>query len=438
MLLECACGKMYRVRDDAPSKPTKCPKCGGTLKPSGGPAPASGPDPRVKELEAKLQELQQQVTKKDQELSDAAAKLTELQLNSKDDGSLEQARQRIAELEGQVEEARSAGAPGGGPELEQAQARIAELEKQVAEAASKDGAGGGPELEEARASIARLGSEQAKAQQAYREALERKEQEVHALQKQLESAGGGAPAASGGDGDAARKDLEQQLERALARTKGLEKTIQDGERKYLELQRQVEKAGGAEPSFGPDPRVAELEEQVQALQAQASSGGGGVDPAALGELREAVAQLRQGVDGLAGMASGLSSKLERVRRATEGMKAAAPAPPPRPAAPPPPPKPPVQKAEPEPEPEAPPAPGVGGPVGISLAEFPQEEAPEEELMDMGRMDAAEVEPVSAEELEEETVADEDAAAIAEGAPPEEEEAGDEPKKKGFFGKLFGK
>jgi len=49
---------MYRVREGSAAAPTKCPACGGLLKVSGGapaaPPPAAGPDPRVKELEAKL------------------------------------------------------------------------------------------------------------------------------------------------------------------------------------------------------------------------------------------------------------------------------------------------------------------------------------------------------------------------------------------------
>ena len=32
MIFECSCGKMYRIRDDAPNPPSKCPACGGALK----------------------------------------------------------------------------------------------------------------------------------------------------------------------------------------------------------------------------------------------------------------------------------------------------------------------------------------------------------------------------------------------------------------------
>jgi len=57
MILECSCGKMYRVRDDAATPPTKCPVCGGPLRAAGGSSPnVAGTDPRAKDAERDLDE----------------------------------------------------------------------------------------------------------------------------------------------------------------------------------------------------------------------------------------------------------------------------------------------------------------------------------------------------------------------------------------------
>lgn len=148
MLLECACGKMYRVRSDSGTVPNKCPACGGPLKPTGtgggGPeappaaAPTPGGDPRMKELEFRIQQLDK----------GQAADRAELERREKE---LEKSQGRIAELEGEVRTLRAAQekAPVAAPppsamdrvrlelkekELAEAQGRVAELEDSVREA----------------------------------------------------------------------------------------------------------------------------------------------------------------------------------------------------------------------------------------------------------------------------------------------------------------
>jgi len=72
MILECACGKMYRVRDDAANQPTKCPVCGGALRAAGGSAtnlPAV--ESRAKELEKERDETRVRVARLEKELSEA-------------------------------------------------------------------------------------------------------------------------------------------------------------------------------------------------------------------------------------------------------------------------------------------------------------------------------------------------------------------------------
>src|SRR5262245_50093717 len=98
MLLECGCGKMYRVRDGATNPPKTCPACGGVLRQAGAPAAAPPPaapppaapaapavDGRVKELEAKLQSLERDGAAaraaselKDKELREAQASVSRL------------------------------------------------------------------------------------------------------------------------------------------------------------------------------------------------------------------------------------------------------------------------------------------------------------------------------------------------------------------------
>src|SRR5207237_8997997 len=131
MLLECSqCAKMYRVREGSAAAPTKCPACGGLLKVSGGGAPSaaaapSGPDPRVKELEAKVASLErdasahradaEQRTREAKEAQPNIARLGEDlakaqgvykdALRKKED-ELEERHKKIAALEAEVEKSR--------------------------------------------------------------------------------------------------------------------------------------------------------------------------------------------------------------------------------------------------------------------------------------------------------------------------------------------
>jgi hypothetical protein len=62
VILECACGKMYRVRDEAPNPPTKCPVCGGPLKAAGGSSPnLLAEHPRFREMDARIRQLEKEL-----------------------------------------------------------------------------------------------------------------------------------------------------------------------------------------------------------------------------------------------------------------------------------------------------------------------------------------------------------------------------------------
>jgi chromosome segregation ATPase len=285
MLLECSsCGKMYRVREGSAAAPTKCPACGGALKVSGGGSPpaASGPDPRVKELEGKVASFEKDAAAHRAEAKEAQANIARLgedlakaqgvykdALKKKED-EIEEKQKKIAALDAEVEKARAQSKAGGGQlaVLRQKDQQIAELEEKVssleAELASKGDKGGSDEkvahleqeLVEARKGVPRLAEELANEKTHYREALLNKEKEIDelherfsAVEKQLIEASSraqaGASGASEADLAAAKAEADkraQDLQRAQNRIGQLEKIVQDGEQRYRSLHADMEKS----------------------------------------------------------------------------------------------------------------------------------------------------------------------------------------------------
>jgi chromosome segregation ATPase len=97
MILECGCGKMYKVRDGSANLPTRCPACGGELK-AQGPAPAGAGDAaRTRQLEARIQELERK-------LAEPSA-LAELKASA---GRSDQLERELVETRGSLEKALSA------------------------------------------------------------------------------------------------------------------------------------------------------------------------------------------------------------------------------------------------------------------------------------------------------------------------------------------
>jgi chromosome segregation ATPase len=101
MILECACGKMYRVRDDAANQPSKCPVCGGALRPAGPPTAGGSPDPRLKDTELRLRTVERERD----EARDRAGRL-ERELEEKSSGPA--LSQTSSPLTNQVSELRAA------------------------------------------------------------------------------------------------------------------------------------------------------------------------------------------------------------------------------------------------------------------------------------------------------------------------------------------
>jgi chromosome segregation ATPase len=569
MLLDCSCGKMFRVRDGTSTPPTKCPSCGGTLRQASGPpaqaAPASAPAApgvdtgRVRELEAKLAELEKSASAarsaaelKSQELEEMAGRLAQTQKGREEAGQeatraraeaqkkepeLKEKLARIQALEKDVQEAR-AKAQGSGlaaikekdAELHYAQERIAALEREL------QGAQGGTktrdrdlidsrariaalerellsgkedslrdkevEHKESQEAIARLGEELKKAQDAYKTTLANKEKEIEELHAKVDRA----------PGDTGTRQAPPDFQRAQARIAMLEKIVQDGEQRYRSLQEEFHKstesahsstAAGSRAMEERDARIIDLEAAVkrnkvraEELQRQLDAGaaerqslqeklGKKESTAPSGEAKYLAADLDRSLASVSSMLQGLVERVKRLNQSLanpegSGGPAVASAPAPtwgrpveasRPA------------ARPEPEEETKddlpavsdsPAEGEEAAEAVELESLPDEVAapvddgglPQDEtLLDMGgagrkireelkRKPARPVRPepppapeegepeVEEAPLSAETTAGpipEEEAPPAEGEAVAEAESEQEPpKKKGLFGKLFGR
>jgi chromosome segregation ATPase len=327
MLLECSsCGKMYRVREGSAAAPTKCPTCGGLLKVSGGGAPApaapAGPDPRVKELEAKVAALDKEASarraeaeQKDKEAKEAQSNLARLgedlakaqgvykdALRKKEE-ELEERQKKFTQLESELEKARSQASakPQAVPiaVLKQKDTQIQELQDKISaledELGAREDKGGGDaqtkiaqleqELTSARQNVPRMAEELAHAHDTYKAALVGKEKELEELQGQFSRmehslieassrAQAGASGASAADLAAAKAEADQkahELQRAQTRIGQLEKIVQDGEQRYRMIHAEMEKSrdaaemggeGGAKVIADKDVTIAGLRDEL--------------------------------------------------------------------------------------------------------------------------------------------------------------------------------
>jgi len=386
MLLECSqCAKMYRVREGSAAAPTKCPACGGVLKVSGGgspaaPPPASGPDPRVKELEGKIASLERDASAHRADAEQRAREAKEAQGNiarlgedlakaqgvykdalKKKEGELEEKQKKIAALEAEVQKSKAGG--GQLAVLKQKDAQIEELQNRISELEEGAGKGGAdPEklahlehdLDEARKSQTKIADELAKEKLHYREALLKKEKEIEDLhaktssvEKQLVEASGRAQS---GSGDAGLKaELEKktsEFNRSQSRISQLEKIVQDGEQRYRTLHAEMEKSREAAEAGSGDgakvlaekdetisglneelaaerKKVGELQKQVQDLKSAPKAKGApapaGASLVAGGNVDEARYLARDLDKSLVSVSSQLSTLVERVKRLHESL-----------------------------------------------------------------------------------------------------------------------
>jgi hypothetical protein len=305
MLLECSCGKMFRVRDGSSAPPTKCPSCGGVLRQTSVPSAASPTPPpqappgdsgRAKELEAKVAELERAAASaraaidlKSKELEEMAGRLAQAQRGREEAGQegtrsraemqkvyadLKDKVVRVQALEKEVQETRSKAQQAGlaaikekDAELHYAQERIAALEGEL------QGAQGGTktrdrDLSDARSRIGSLEKdvESAKAlvESGKEDALREKEAEhkesqdaIARLGEELKKAQDAYKAtlankekeiedlhakADKPPGDTTTRQGSPDLSRAQARIAMLEKIVQDGEQRYRSLQEDFQKS----------------------------------------------------------------------------------------------------------------------------------------------------------------------------------------------------
>jgi hypothetical protein len=465
MLLECTCGKMYRVRDGATNPPKTCPACGGPLRVSGGaatpapapaPAPAAAPaaDPRLKELESRLQGLE-----RDQSASRAALELKEKELHEAQASiarlgvdlekaqtaykeALKNKEERIQELEGEATKTKAASGASSPQTLQLLRAKDEALREAQEKASALE-----QELTEVRQGSSTVSDELHEMEAKYKDALKHKEEEVDDLQKRLQAIEKQLVESA----SKVQQSSDPESKRLAAKVASLEKIIQDGENRFRSLQKQLDAAGegggdGKALLAEKDSRIAELEGQLADLRnrppapapAAPVAAATSASNAKVGEARYLVADLDRSLGSISTALAGLVSRVRRLHETLEEKEAEAPAestdedslemdvaeePPP---------------AEPEAPPELPPI--VEEPVAEeeavpqlesfeAPAEAPQDSLPADEtLLDMGGMNR----PKKAN--------DEPALEDAPTPPPDAapEGATDEQQKKGFFGKLFGK
>ncbi len=382
MLLECAgCGKMYRVREGSTSPPTTCPACKGSLRPAGAPAapPPPGADPKVKELESRLEAGEKELGEAQAEVQRLRGELDKSQMSSRDTGKrdteIREKVSKIAALEREVQDARGRAQQAGLASLKEKDSEIHYLKERVAalEGELEQGKGAAPKGEtvpladlekalqdketehrESQEAIARMGDDFKRAQDAHIAAIKAKDDEIgQAHQKiafaeeQLSEANARAKGAPPPKPDAA-------LERAQSRIAQLEKIVQDGERRYRESQAQYDKASAAASGAGAasealeekDRKAAELQKQLEnrrdvevvlrrqigelqaAFQAEKSARKTVsapppppretvLRPKRLGELKYLAVDLDK---NLGSISSALSGLVERVRRLQEAVQ----------------------------------------------------------------------------------------------------------------------
>jgi hypothetical protein len=394
MLLECSCGKMFRVRDGTATPPNKCPSCGGTLREAGGrvsgppsgvaaaPPASAGDAGRVKELEGRIAELEKvsaasraTAESKARELEEMAGRLAQAQ-KAKEEAAQDAAKAkadsarkekdggdkagRIQQLEKDLQEARVKGQQAGlaaikekDAELHYAQERIAALEREV------QGSQGGTktrekelidlrarvssmqaEHKESQEAIAKLGDELHKAQDAYKATLANKEKEIEDLHAKLGDSGGGTKG-PGGDSPG--------LQRAQSRIAMLEKIVQDGEQRYRTLQEEFHKstqnahsttAAGSRAIQEKDAKIVdleaavsrqknradELEKKVKSADAERESAKGVPVPAGnFDQARYLAADLDRSLGSISSMLQGLVERVKRLNQTLTAPAGAAPA-----------------------------------------------------------------------------------------------------------------
>ncbi len=466
MILECSCGKMYRYTG-AGVAPTTCRHCGGKLKvvpqsaaaPAPAPAAPPGPDPRLRDLESKLGALEkgqaasrEALQAKEQELEDAYAQISTIEAD------LEEARAGIKRLGDDLAKAQAAykeALTKKEGEIEEKLAKLSRLEKDVETARDSEG-----RLDEARAEAERKDEDLAQARTRI-EALENELRESNLKAAGTEAIG------------RMKTDLETERSKVAALQKRADHLEQIRQAEHDSFEVRVRSKDAVNARVGEARYLAaDLDRSLESISSS------------LGSLTNRVKRLVESLHSAGAETSTIAA----------AVSVAAPsASPPRP--------PPVAEpapayedlpSEPAPEPDAsartdillPPPPAPAEPAREEFAtieslpaQAPDELPADETLLDLGRVRRGRLEPSEARQ-------DETKISLPEGAPVdavplisepgEDRPAGDEeaadfsqpveegvqdgepgssagpragrrterhseaPKKKGFFGKLFGK
>lgn len=281
MILECACGKMYRVRDEAAAAGSRCPACNGELRAAATAPAGPAPDPRVPRLERELERERDE--RRRLEESHARALAEKQKTLEALDASLASYRDRLEALQGQLEatEARRLA------DLDAFQARMREQEEKNRAALERLTEAHQRSLAELRAEMERRIAEKDRAISEGRQHLDREAAERRRLAETLSRLQEAADR-SVREKDAARAALEATLTTYREKADELQKRLDELERlRRAELESAAGRLRAAESHRarleGAERLAADLDHSLDAMETIVSG------------LRERVGRLREGL-----------------------------------------------------------------------------------------------------------------------------------------------
>jgi hypothetical protein len=313
MILECSCGKMFRVRDEAANPPSKCPACGGALRRAGAAPAAVEADPRLSELSSALARSTELLQAREREISEARERVASLEVE------LAEARRSIAKLgedQARAQKAHLEALQAKEEDLVQARSRADQLGEAPSRVLALQA-----ELAEARQCIAKLGDDQAGAQAAHLEAIRSKDSEieglaarVRSLERRVEEARGAEPL----EGRVA--ELEDELSRVLA---SLER--ETAERRRAEEHASKLVTEQARTIEDKEAIIATLEATL-ATRAAAGAAPGPVSPSEVAGALHLASEVDRSLDSMAAQLGALRERVKRVGECLGRAGAAAPSP----------------------------------------------------------------------------------------------------------------
>lgn len=283
MILECACGKLYRVRDASSAAGSRCPACNGELRPS-----ESVPDSRRYELESRARQLERDLERERDErrrLEESHARVLADRQKTIEalEASLASYRERLQELENRLESAEARRLA----ELDALQVRAREQEEKNRAALERLSETHQRSLAELRAELERRIAEKDRAISESRQQLDREAAERRRLAETLSRLQEAADRAVR-EKDAALSALQATLETYREKAEELQKRLDDLERRHrMQLESAAARGRAAEGLWarldGAERLAADLDPSLDAMETLVQG------------LRERVRRLRDGL-----------------------------------------------------------------------------------------------------------------------------------------------